>query len=260
MKKLILLAAIFLVTIAMVTAAIPKGLADKGPLEKVTFIHYKKANAKPGTACGNGVCEAGENANKCPSDCGGSTGTSACYAFISSGAKWKTLEPYAVNPSNSQNLIEVLITQATLAGVAEWETYGGNIFGAQSTNYSASYNNAALDNINTLSFGSISSSGAIAVTNVWGYFRGPPSSREIVEWDMLLDQVDFQWGDATVDATKMDVQNIITHELGHSAGLADLYTAECVDETMFGYSTEGETSKRDLNAGDIAGITALYQI
>lgn len=31
--------------------------------------------AKPGTSCGNGICEAGENANKCPADCAGDGGT-----------------------------------------------------------------------------------------------------------------------------------------------------------------------------------------
>jgi len=40
--------------------------------------------------------------------------------------------------------------------------------------------------------------------------------------------------------------------------MGDLYTAECDTQTMYGYSTEGETSKRDLADGDIAGINILY--
>ena len=56
----------------------------------------------------------------------------------------------------------------------------------------------------------------------------------------------------------MDVQNIITHEIGHSAGMNDLYSTSCLQETMYGYSTEGEIKKRDLNSGDITGIRKLY--
>jgi len=56
----------------------------------------------------------------------------------------------------------------------------------------------------------------------------------------------------------MDTQNIATHELGHAAGMGDLYETTAALETMYGYSTEGETSKRDLYFGDIAGIQNLY--
>jgi len=38
----------------------------------------------------------------------------------------------------------------------------------------------------------------------------------------------------------------------------DLYETSCMAETMYGYSSEGEVSKRDLNAGDITGIQKLY--
>ena len=57
----------------------------------------------------------------------------------------------------------------------------------------------------------------------------------------------------------MDLDSIVTHELGHSVGLGDLYTAECAEQTMYGYATEGETKKRDLEAGDIVGIQKLYK-
>ena len=57
----------------------------------------------------------------------------------------------------------------------------------------------------------------------------------------------------------MDLQNILTHELGHCAGMGDLYQTDAIEETMFGYSDEGETYKRDLYKGDIAGVTNLYE-
>jgi predicted Zn-dependent protease len=58
----------------------------------------------------------------------------------------------------------------------------------------------------------------------------------------------------------MDLQNIATHELGHGLGLNDLYESAASEETMYGYSTYGEMSKRSLFIGDIAGIHDLYGV
>ena len=57
----------------------------------------------------------------------------------------------------------------------------------------------------------------------------------------------------------MDLQNIATHEFGHGAGLDDLYEDSCSEETMYGYAENGETKKRTLGSGDIAGIVELYK-
>jgi hypothetical protein len=57
----------------------------------------------------------------------------------------------------------------------------------------------------------------------------------------------------------MDFDNIATHELGHSCGLGDLYTSDCSQQTMYGYASNGETNKRTLECGDIAGISELYK-
>lgn len=215
----------------------PNGLDERGPLTKITFIHYKKGAAKP-----SGV---------------GKSKGEACYTFLSKGAKWKDDENFEINPTNS-SLNDGFVKEAMDSGVAEWEKYGGTaIFGNSSINTSAIYNDSIYDGRNVAAFGDYSP-GVIAVTTVWGYFYGPPQTRELIEWDMLFNTY-YQWGDATVDHSLMDLQNIATHELGHSAGLGDLYNTSCGEETMYGYSTWGETEKRDLNAGDIAGIKKLYQ-
>jgi hypothetical protein len=41
-------------------------------------------------------------------------------------------------------------------------------------------------------------------------------------------------------------------------GLDDLYQTGAYMETMYGYSSTGETGKRDLYIGDKTGITKLY--
>jgi hypothetical protein len=69
---------------------------------------------------------------------------------------------------------------------------------------------------------------------------------------------DFIWGNADINPAVMDFLNIAVHEIGHGFGLDDLYTLGAMQETMYGYSTEGETKKRTLNTGDIAGIQAMY--
>ena len=46
-------------------------------------------------------------------------------------------------------------------------------------------------------------------------------------------------------------------EFGHN-GLNDLYMPPSIALTMYGYSGDGETDKRDLGTGDISGIPALY--
>jgi hypothetical protein len=118
------------------------------------------------------------------------------------------------------------------------------------------------DGKNEVFFGNIDDPVAIAVTIVWGIFRGPPPGRELVEWDMVYDDWDFDWSEdcETYDCTnKMDFENIAVHELGHTFGLADLYEGTCSEETMYGYAVEGETSKKTLEAGDITGVFNLYK-
>lgn len=241
MKKFVTFLLLAVVSFIGVTSIVfANGNDDRGPLTKITFIHYKK--------------------DKNPAKPGGSTkpGASKCYGYLASGAKWKTTEPYLINPANNFGLSDNMVFDAVNAGVNEWEKYGGPaIFGGGSVDSSAVYNDATTDDKNVVVFGDGLASNIIAVTNVWGYFGGPPQTRQLVEWDMKLNSA-FQWGDGAANPALMDVENIATHELGHSAGMNDLYTTSCNLETMYGYSTEGDTIKRTLNAGDIKGIQALY--
>jgi hypothetical protein len=222
--------------------------------------------AKPGTECGNGVCEKGENANKCPADCssdGGSDTTSSCFTVMSKGAKWKTVEPWVVNPSNSRGLDETFVLNNLKESIQQWEdaVAGADILGnGASTSDSLVADTQNPDGVNEVYFADVSSSGAIAVTIVWGIFRGPPSGRELVEWDQVYDDVDYDWSeDCTIDncTAKMDFWNIAEHELGHSLGLTHP-SETCTEETMYAFAGFGEIKKRDLNDGDVVGVNELY--
>lgn len=185
----------------------------------------------------------------------------ACYSFLARGAKWKVLESWVVNPTNSQGLSESYLLSNIGSDIAKYEEAAGvNILGNGSLTYDPLVaDEVAPDGKNEVLFGSVENPGAIAVTIVWGVFGGKISQRRLVEWDQVYDEVDFSWSqDASLEPGKMDFENIATHELGHSMGLGDLYMAECAQETMYGYATEGETIKRSLNSGDITGIRSLY--
>ena len=197
--------------------------------------------------------------NAKPPGAGGSKGGSTkCYAFLANGAKWKNIEPWVANPSNTEALDELFVFNNLAASIQKWENAASaNILGDGSTTTATlAADTSSPDGVNEVYFGDVGSSGAIAVTIVWGVFGGPPFQRQLVEWDQVYDQVDFDWS-ATGEAGKMDFENINAHELGHSDGMGHPDDS-CTEETMFRFASAGETKKRDLNAGDIAGIQALY--
>ena len=223
-------------------------------LEKKTFIHY----AKPATGCGNGICEPGEK-KTCPADCDSIETDSTCYEALGRSVKWENLPiKYFINPANLDNLSTEFITDAISSGTEEWNLHAKDtLFGDYSIDPRATLDINIPDGKNEIVFGYYPEKEAIAITMVWGYFSGPPSTRKIIEFDILFN-ITFIWGDGTKDSKRMDLQNIATHELGHAIGLADLYEMSCSEETMYGYSVEGETKKRNLNEGDITGLQKIY--
>lgn len=237
---------------------------EKGQvLEGYMYIHRKDNFVKPGTECGNGVCEIGENAKKCPADCSDTPvpEDSTCYGFLSKGAMWKAEENYLFNPMNSRGMSEILLVDLLANDIATWETAAEkfNIVGTGFyTRESLVADTVSTDGKNEVYFADIDSPGAIGITITWGIFGGAPKNRQLVEWDQVYDDVDFDWStDGAAD--KMDFENIATHEIGHAIGMNDLYTNDCSQETMYGYASEGELNKRTLEIGDITGIKLLYK-
>lgn len=227
----------------------PIGLADGNDkdkdkdrvLSKIVFIHYKKGHAKPPWAGGG----------KDKEDDGD-------YTYLAKSTRWRTAEDFLLNPANGESLSESQVKSAFTDGMGEWETYAdAEIFNDVSFDTSVTYDGGDYRGYNTLSFGDLGDTGVIGETTVWGYFGGKPSDREIIEAHVVLND-HYVWGDADSDSDVMDVLNIVTHEVGHVAGMGDLYDSGASEETMYGYSGEGETKKRDLYTGDIEGISKLY--
>lgn len=204
-------------------------IGENWDLERVDFIHYAK-----------------------PENPGKSGKTLTCYKLM--GVKWKSLPVnYVINPTNPQGLSESFITSTISASAETWDaSTSSELFSNSYTiNYSASY--GVQDFKNSIDFADYPNDGVIAVTSVW-YTR---VGKQIVEFDQRYN-TRFSWGDATSDSSKMDLENIAVHELGHAVGLGDIYSASCSSVTMYGYSTEGETSKRTLEQPDITGLQIMY--
>lgn len=187
-------------------------------------------------------------------------GGSTCYAFLASGARWKTTEPYLINTANANGISSTFVASSFARGIEEWDKYVSfDLFGlGVETADTLTAETVSPDGLNETFFSSIDDPGVIAVTTTWGTYGGPPQNRKLVEWDMVFDDSDFVWGDAVLNPALMDFENIAVHELGHAAGLGHP-SDSCTQETMYRYASNGETKKRDLNAGDIQGIQKLYQ-
>jgi len=232
----ILIIAVLLLSLGVASTAAPAQAGGNGnafgrdkDIERVDFIHYAKPSGNAG-------------GKKAPT----------CYKLM--GVKWANLPVgYVINPANPNGLGSDYVTSTIASSAETWDAATSKeLFGdAYSIDYGARY--GVLDYRNVIAFGDYPTNGVIGVTSVW-YSR---ASKRIVEFDMMLD-TDYIWGDADVDPTVMDLQNIVTHEFGHAVGLSDLYTSSCSAVTMYGYSGEGETIKRTLETADITGLQKMY--
>ena len=260
-KQLTLMAGVFLLLLPLVNSvelmphtvvpsgvivAVPPIAGEKSPvLEVITIIHYKEGFGKPPWA-------------------GGGKGEVKCYGFISKGAKLINTEDFYINPTNSGlSGSEVLNSISTSAETWDSQT-SEELFGTYTQDGSADFDSPYYpDGKNEVSFGDYTTEGVIAVTRIWGYFSGSPSQRYINQFDIMFD-TDYTWGSCSgiettcFDNKIMDLKNIATHEIGHGAGLADVYETSCSEVTMYGYSTYGETKKITLAPQDIAGLQEMY--
>jgi len=242
-----------LVVFAPVISIVSAGKSDRTPptLEKHVFIHHKRGPARPPWAGGGG----------------GKPEEDGQYKLLGKGVEWKTTPvTYVIDPDNNYGLSKEFVVAAIFAAAEEWDANTQEeLFGDTYTiDHNSSWDDESPDGRNELLFGDYPQAGVIAVTIIWGYFSGPVGLREIIEFDILFD-TDYTWGYAGETSETelgntevMDLQNIATHELGHGVGLADLYDSSASEETMYGYSAYGETWKRTVYTGDIAGIKDLY--
>lgn len=75
------------------------------------------------------------------------------------------------------------------------------------------------------------------------------------EVDIIINKY-HPWGNGT--AENYDIQNVMTHEMGHATGLIDKYESHATEWTMYGSSKVGEQKKRTLSTQDKNNVHQLY--
>lgn len=97
----------------------------------------------------------------------------------------------------------------------------------------------------------------LAVTYTWRWNDGTAESDTLFNTSFAWTNLGAE-GDGCYETAGnvYDVGNIGTHEFGHTYGLDHPSGARF--ETMYAYGYSGETLKRSLASGDVAGANALY--
>jgi len=195
-------------------------------IEKITFVHYTKPDGHSKPVWDD---------------------TQEDFRLITGGVKWPKTISYEVNPTGS-NLDPEGVKNAFEMSSETWDVKTGfELFAPPTITTDSS---VGYDNTNRVIWETLEP-GVIAVTYLWYN----PAAKQIVEFDMVFNTY-YLWS-LTGESTKMDVQNIATHELGHN-GLGDLRPPKDWALTMYAYSGLGEVDKQTLGIGDILGIQKLY--
>jgi hypothetical protein len=218
-------------TVAVLLALLVPGPVFANPISpgkdivKYTFIHYQSSH------------KGGKSGN-----------TNGAYSLYKGGVKWAegVIVSYKVNSSNAPGG-----EKAIEASFKEWDDETSrNLFADSAAPTKKS--GVSYDGENTISWTSIPQQGVIAMCSFWVNTK----SKQIVEFDIEFNTY-YAWGTCG-DSGVMDIQNIATHEIGHTLVLNDLYQQANSAQTMYGYSDFGDITKRTLESGDIAGLRALY--
>ena len=157
---------------------------------------------------------------------------------------------YGVNPTGGP--LDSL--SAICAAANTWSNVNTSGFHFICNVSSLNPNSIQRDGTNEIGFASLTASGSPTSVGE-NYFWYYVSSGEIIESDIILNS-DFPWAtDGSPYA--FDIQSVVTHELGHSLCLNDLYNSSDANRIMYGYIGRGAI-RRILDQDSIDGITYLY--
>lgn len=113
--------------------------------------------------------------------------------------------------------------------------------------------NPCTGSANTIQWAAIDGPGNVVAATSFCYIV---STKEIVGFTMTIDK-DESWSIGSTSTT-LDVQNTVTHEFGHAAGLGHVRAPQDGCLTMYPFVAFGEIQKRTLGLGDKLGMQTLY--
>lgn len=159
------------------------------------------------------------------------------------GWKWNVAENYKAQAGGgitSSSAVSIFQT----SGEAWDGQVAANIYGTVS---SGSGSVPVYNNVNQFNWANLASS---TIASTWTWSSGGVASESDASYN-----TDFGWS-TTGASGKMDLQNIATHEIGHTVGMGHSSSGTCL--TMYPSGSLGETQKRTLGDGDINGVKARY--
>jgi len=155
---------------------------------------------------------------------------------------------YYINPSGGPTGNVAAFQEAMVT----WNNVPNSYFAFEYGGTTVNTSHAVNDWVNLVSYGPMGLTGTLA-ENYWFY---DVDSGEIVESDIKFN-TDYPWA-TNGSQSAFDVQNVGTHELGHSVSLDDLYNVADSEKTMYWSADEGETKKRTLDQDEIDGKRYCY--
>jgi hypothetical protein len=188
----------------------------------------------------------------------------SCFLVNSFDAQILMDQDWTIDPDNPQSLNPDWIEYALKKGMDTWQAQTSyDLWGDMNPDLTIGpINVEQMSDANGVRFATVEDSrgntdSIIAVTLSWYTMIG--SDWKIIRWNHVYNTaIGSPWGNASTIANVYDLQNIGTHELGHSIGLGDINDESCTHVTMFGQGSVGEVLKRSLATPDITGEQILY--
>jgi len=194
---------------------------------------------------------------------GASKPASGCCGTL--GGRLYAAEAYELQAANDGTFAAADVSSSFASAVSAWEAVIGNKFGSQTAVTETA--GLVFNGKNQVGLGvlEVDSPGALAVTGLWfvcpggGSVDGCAQTLEVSEWDQTYDLRDYDWS-LDGSSSNYNLYPVFLHELGHSAGLDDLYSSGCSGATMYGYRSRGDLSRDSIDSATKACARNLYGI